>query len=127
MPLILLIDDNAMQLCIRATVLRDAGFAVLPASTAEQALAALRTQDCVRVDAIVTDHLLPGIQGPEIVQALRTLDPHVPVIAISGLPGAESEYAGLNVVFLRKPCRPEELIRHLKASLGIRTSAPVPN
>ena len=38
MPAILLIDDNALQLCIRETVLRDAGFSVVTAATAAQAL-----------------------------------------------------------------------------------------
>lgn len=122
MPTVLLIDDNALQLCIRATVLRDAGFSVLTASTAEQAFAAL--QPSSPVNAIVTDHLMPGVRGPELVHTVRALHPHVPVIAISGLPDAETEYAGLDVVFLRKPCRPEELIRRLRDCLGIPARLP---
>ena len=58
MPAILLIDDNALQLCIRETVLRDAGFSVVTASTAAQALAFLSLSDNLRVDAIVTDHVM---------------------------------------------------------------------
>jgi CheY-like chemotaxis protein len=124
-PTVLLIDDNALQLCMRATVLRDAGFLVLTASTAEQAFAALRPSS--PVNAIVTDHLMPGVRGPELVHTVRALHPHVPVIAISGLPGAESEYAGLNVIFLRKPCRPEELIQRLRRCLSIRATLPTPS
>lgn len=119
MPAILLIDDNALQLCIRETVLRDAGFSVLTASTAAQALAFLSLSDDLRVDAIVTDHVMPGVRGSEFVQTMRAMQPHIPVIAISGLPEAESEYAGLNVTFLRKPCRPDELIRQLKNCLSV--------
>lgn len=123
MPTVLLIDDNALQLCIRAAVLRDAGFLVITASTAEQAFSILQLPS--PVNAIVTDHLMPRIRGPELVRALRALHPHTPVLAISGLPGAESEYAGLDVVFLRKPCRPEELIQRLRTCLGAPAHSPV--
>jgi CheY-like chemotaxis protein len=118
-PAILLIDDNALQLCIRETVLRDAGFSVVTASTAAQALAFLSLSDNLRVDAIVTDHLMPGVRGPELVRTIRALQPHVPMIAISGLPGAETEYIGLDVKFLRKPCRPDELIDALRTCLAV--------
>lgn len=119
MPAILLIDDNALQLCIRETVLRDAGFSVVTASTAAQALAFLSLSDNLRVDAIVTDHVMPGVCGSEFVHTMRAMQPDVPVIAISGLPGAETEYDGLNVTFLRKPCRPDELIHVLRTCLRV--------
>jgi len=122
-PTVLLIDDNALQLCIRATVLRDAGFSVITASTAEQAFSALQLP--VSFSAIVTDHVMPGIRGTELVRALRAMHPHTPVIAITGLPGAESEYAGLDVGFLRKPCRPEELIQCLRSCLRVASSLPL--
>ena len=123
MPTVLLIDDNALQLCIRATVLRDAGFSVITASTAEQAFSALQLP--APFSAIVTDHVMPKVRGTELVRALRAMHPHTPVIAISGLPGAESEYAGLDVVFLRKPCRPEELIQCLRSCLGMTPGLPI--
>lgn len=126
MPTVLLIDDNALQLNTRAAVLREASFAVITAATAEQALAVLQDRGRVPVDAVVTDHVMPGVRGSEFVQALRAFHPHVPVIAISGLPGAESEYAGLNVTFLRKPCRPEQLIEELKVSLRSSTAPANP-
>jgi CheY-like chemotaxis protein len=122
-PSILLIDDHAMQLCIRASLLRDAGFSVISASTPAQALAALRASEGAPVDAVVTDYLMPGIRGSELVQALRALSPHIPVIALSGLPEAEPEYAGLDVIFLRKPCPPAELIQQLRACLRVKALA----
>jgi len=118
-PAILLIDDNALQLCIRETVLRDAGFSVVTASTAAQALAFLSLSDDLRVDAIVTDHVMPRVRGSEFVQTMRAMQPHIPLIENSGLPEDQSEYAGHNVPFLRKPCRPDELIRQLKNCLSV--------
>ncbi len=107
---VLLIDDSPLQLRVRETVLRDAGFEVCVATTAETAHALLRSGTGDSVAAIVTDHILPGDSGADFVRQLRKLRPLVPVIVITGLPEAESEYDGLNVTFRQKPCPPADLI-----------------
>jgi two-component system, chemotaxis family, sensor kinase CheA len=66
-PQVLLIDDNLTQLHTREAVLRDAGFSVSCASTAEQVLALLRSFASVP-DVIVTDHVLPGASGSGLVR-----------------------------------------------------------
>jgi DNA-binding response OmpR family regulator len=100
-----------MQLRVREMVLRNAGFEVCIATTAESAMALLRSDPIgASIGAIVTDHVLPGATGAEFVRQLRRIQPTVPVIVVTGLPDAESEYAGLNVTFRQKPCQPEELI-----------------
>jgi DNA-binding response OmpR family regulator len=111
LPRILLIDDSPLQLRVREAVLRDAGFEVCTATTAESAHALLRGEAAGgRIGVIVTDHILPGASGAEFVRQLRAIKPSVAVIVITGLPEAESEYAGLGVVFRQKPCPPPELI-----------------
>ena len=117
MPQVLLIDDNLIQLSIREAVLRDAGLSVSRASTAEQALDFLRLWTA-GPDVIVTDHVLPGASGSVFVNQLRRTAVAIPVIVISGMAEAESEYHDLNVTFLRKPCPPDALIRAVRASLG---------
>jgi CheY-like chemotaxis protein len=111
---VLLIDDNAVQLRVRESVLRDAGISVWCASSAEEALAFLRLLSAP-VKAILTDHVMPGASGSDFVRQLRRLCPQVPVLVISGMCEAEGEYAGMDVTFLRKPCRPEVLIGELAA------------
>ncbi len=99
-------------------VLRDTGFEVCIATSAESAMALLRSDPIgATIGAIVTDHVLPGESGAEFVRRLRDIQPGVPVIVITGLPDAESEYAGLNVVFRQKPCPPEELIALVRESM----------
>jgi len=115
-PLVLLIDDNLTQLRIREAVLRVARFSVSCASTSEQALTSLRSP-ASGPDVIVTDHVLPGASGSVFVRQLREISPRVPVLVISGMAEAESEYHGLHVVFLRKPCPPDSLIREVQAAL----------
>ena len=91
--------------------MRTAGYQVCIATTAERAHALLRSEPIGgSIGVIVTDHILPGASGAEFVRQLRQIKPSVPVIVITGLPEAEAEYAGLGVIFRKKPCPPPELI-----------------
>jgi CheY-like chemotaxis protein len=114
---ILLVDDNAVQLSIREAVLRNAGFQVSVATTPESALATLRVLP-EHIGAVVTDHLMPGCTGAELVRQIRAFNPTLPVIVISGLAEAEPEYQDLGVVFRLKPLAPPELIELLRSSLA---------
>lgn len=120
---LLLIDDDPVQLSTREAVLRHAGFAVSIVTTADGALAVMRSEPLASsLRLIITDHVMPGATGAEFVRRLRTVNPTVPVIVVSGLPEIESEYEGLNVRFLPKPCFPTQLIgtvnECLEQSLG---------
>jgi DNA-binding NtrC family response regulator len=114
---VLLIDDSPLQLRVREAVLRDAGLEVCIATTAESAHALLRSESGQSVQVIVTDHVLPGATGAEFVRQLRSINPSVPVIVITGLPEAESEYEGLSVIFRQKPCPPPELISLVREAM----------
>jgi DNA-binding response OmpR family regulator len=52
------------------------------------------------------------------VQRLREIHPELPVMVISGLEEAESEYEGLNVVFRVKPLLPDELLAQVNRLLA---------
>ncbi len=109
MSQVLLIDDNPVQLRVRETILRGAGFQVSIATTAESALAVLRTAG-EKFGVIVTDHVLPGASGADFVRELRKVDPTTPVVVVSGMPDVAEEYDGLNAVVRQKPLPPNELI-----------------
>ena len=119
---VLLIDDNPLQLTVREAILRDAGFMVSVATTAESALATLRVLPD-RIGVVVTDHLMPGCTGSELVRQIRSLNTWLPVVVLSGLPEAENEYQGLNVVFRSKPFPPAELIELVRSSLASQASS----
>lgn len=108
---VLLIDDSPLQLRLREAVLRDAGFRVSIATTAASALALLRIAAVAeKVTVVVTDHVMPDMNGVALVRAVRELLPDIPVIVITGMADAEAEYSELNVAFRVKPVRPAELI-----------------
>jgi CheY-like chemotaxis protein len=114
---VLLIDDNPLQLSVREAVLRNAGFEVTIATSADSALATLRVLRR-QIGVIVTDHLMPGCNGAELVRRIRAHDDWLPVIVLSGLAEAESEYANLEVVFRPKPLPPPDLIELVRSSLA---------
>ena len=113
---VLLIDDNPSQLSVRGAVLRSAGFTVSGATTADSAMATLRVLG-ERISLVITDHIMPGRNGADFVRELRRENDWVPVIVLSGLPDAEPEYDGLNVVFRQKPVPPQELIDLVRANV----------
>jgi DNA-binding NtrC family response regulator len=114
---VLLVDDNPVQLSVREAVLRRAGLQVSIANNAESALATLRIiRD--RIGVVVTDHLMPGCGGPELVRRIRAENDWIPIVVLSGLPDAVSEYAGLEVMFRAKPFPPPELIELVRSSLA---------
>jgi DNA-binding response OmpR family regulator len=115
---VLLIDDNPLQLHTREVILKEAGFAVRTADTPSVALETLeRETEAMTIGVVVTDHMMPEVSGAEFVRRLRKVNPHVPVIVVSGLVEAEQEYAGLDVVFQTKPCPPLELIELVRRAV----------
>ena len=112
---VLVIDDNPVQLSIREAVLRDAGFQVSIATTGPSALALLQASS-TPYHAIVTDHVMPKVSGADFVRSLRKVNPHIPVLVVSGMPDIESDYQGLDVLVRHKPLPPQELIELLRAA-----------
>jgi CheY-like chemotaxis protein len=118
--MVLLVDDNAIQAATRQTVLKRAGYSVETALNPARALEMLhdhaRPMD---VGAVITDHIMPGMNGAEFVRELRKTMPLLPIIVISGLEEAEDEYEGLDVRFLLKPLPPDQLIANVRDVLQV--------
>jgi len=115
---VLLVDDDPVQVQVREAILHDAGFSVTIATSAEAALALLRSHQPLKIDAVITDHVLPGASGAEFVRIMRGLVPTLPVIVQNGLANPEPEYRGSDVVFRAKPVPPADLIETLKAEIA---------
>jgi CheY-like chemotaxis protein len=121
---ILLIDDNAIQAATRQTILRRAGYFVFAALNPQRALEQFReNQFPEEIDMVITDHIMPGMNGAEFVRELRTIHPELPVLVISGLDEAEAEYGGLTVLFRQKPLLPDALLASVHSLLKTRTAA----
>jgi CheY-like chemotaxis protein len=115
---VLLIDDNAIQATTRQAILKRAGYFVIAALDTARVLEQFRHDDFpTPIGAVITDHVMPGMNGAEFVRELRKTHPELPVMVISGMEDAECEYVGMNVRFLVKPLMPDLLLSNLRELL----------
>ena len=118
---ILLVDDNAIQATTRKAILERASRTVMVATDGQAAINLLaKVEPPHSIALIVTDHLMPGMNGPELVREVRRSGLTMPIVVLSGLPDAESAYEGLDVTFRLKPFPPDSLIALVQDLLGQR-------
>lgn len=126
-PTILLIDDNAIQAATRQTILKRAGYFVIAVLSPHRALDQLRAGEFAEeIKLVITDHIMPGMNGSTFVTALRETHPDLPVLVISGLMEAEAEYSGLDIVFRQKPLAPDNLLASVHSMLINKRVPPRP-
>jgi CheY-like chemotaxis protein len=117
--LILVVDDeNAIREVAKET-LNAFGYRVIIAGDGAEAMAvfAMRKDE---VKVVITDMMMPYMDGPATIRALRRLDPKVKIIATSGLKAEDkiADAAQLGVkTFLPKPYTAEKLLKTVAAVL----------
>jgi len=117
--LLLVEDEDAVRALVR-NVLREKGYRILEASRGEEALE-LAEQYGGPIDLLVTDVVMPQMNGRELARRLITLLPQIKVLYISGYAdSAVWHQAGLDSggAFLQKPFSPEALARKVREVLG---------
>jgi len=110
---LLLVEDDDLLRPTLAGNLREAGYEVVESSSAEVALALLHTLP--RLALVLADLVLPGLDGPTLVQRLRLERPGLPAVLIAGddLPGPPLP----GVALLTKPIDPQQLQGAVRAAL----------
>ena len=125
--LVLVVEDNAFFRKMEAMLLERAGFQVVTAEGAPEALA-IFSQLGSRIAAVVTDLLMPGMNGLELSRLLQEQRSNLPVILVTGSEGEECltdpTRHGLTAAF-QKPINPKELIESLCAAFA--AAAPAHN
>jgi two-component system, cell cycle sensor histidine kinase and response regulator CckA len=121
--LVLVVDDEADILRVTRAMLEGHGYRVLTAGDGTQALTEL-SQHLAEVRLVVTDILMPFMDGVQLLHALRRMAPELKVIASSGalgMPGQKDrtdEVKALGVKhILHKPYSVEQLLRAVQAEL----------
>jgi DNA-binding NtrC family response regulator len=122
---ILIIEDMPGVRHAISSMLKRAGHAVVAAENGEQGLAELKTR---RFDAVITDMLMPGADGMQVLAHLEAIPNHPPVLAISGGGAGVSAEMALKAAkmkanaFLQKPFERAELLTVMDRLLG--TASP---
>lgn len=117
---VLLLDDDAAHLLLRAAILRQHGYECLPAMTVQEADELLDSVDI----AVLDYHLGEGRFGTEIASRLRQLRPEVPIIILSAT--LEYRFGGPEDMHLLKGySSTEDLLTALRSLSAKRRGAPV--
>lgn len=107
----LLVDDEELVRMSTSDMLSDLGYAVIEAVSGEEAMRLIKAG--THFDLLVTDHLMPGMTGTDLIQAVHSAKPDTPVLLVSGY----ADNAGIDpgIPRLTKPFRKDELACSLAA------------
>jgi CheY-like chemotaxis protein len=114
---VLVVEDEWAIADWISAVLDDEGYTVIVATNGRRALELLKEQT---PDLVLTDFMMPIVDGPGLLQAMRRSGlATTPVIMMSSLPEAVvAEKCDGHSAFLRKPFRIAELLRAVRGALG---------
>ncbi len=101
---VLLVDDEQAVRATTADMLEELGYAVVEAGSAEEAIGLF---DQCPIELIVTDYMMGGMTGMELITQLRAGKPELPILVISGY--ADAEGIAADIPRLTKPFRSADL------------------
>jgi CheY-like chemotaxis protein len=113
-PRVLLVDDNRDGLVVRTLVLEEAGFQVQAVACVNEALDLFSS---TRFDVVVTDYRMPGMNGAELIQRLRTCNANTRFIVLSGFVeplGLTEANTGADAVIAKSANEAAHLVRWVK-------------
>ena len=116
---ILVVEDDPQVRGVTIRALEASGYRVIPAASGEEALVIAR-QSGERLDMVVTDVVMPGLTGREVVDELRRSLPDIPALFVSGYTQDAIAQRGVldsGVEFLPKPFTPSTLVARVRAML----------
>ncbi len=117
---ILLVEDNEMVRDPTREILEESGYTVLPGENAQQALRICSTYKG-RISLVITDVIMPGMSGRDLVKKLASLKPEMKVLYMSGYTEETISHHGVldsGIAFLRKPFLPDTLLLKVREVLG---------
>jgi two-component system cell cycle sensor histidine kinase/response regulator CckA len=117
---ILFVEDEDAVRGVAARLLRARGYEVIEAADGEEALV-LAEQYAGQIDLLISDVIMPGLDGPTLLKKARKFLGDAPVMFISGY--AEAEFSDLlegesGVTFLPKPLDIKILAERVKQQLA---------
>jgi two-component system nitrogen regulation response regulator NtrX len=114
---VLLVDDEKKVLFLLTDALEEHGFKVKSTTIPSQALKIVEQEP---IDAVVLDLVMPGIDGIETLQSIKKINPHLPVVMLSGHGTIEKAVKSLKMGahdFLEKPVSSEKIAVCLKNAI----------
>jgi two-component system response regulator CpxR len=120
---ILCVDDNEQSLSIRKIMLETRGYRVIACSSGDQALEEFRKGG---VDLVLTDLVMPGVDGHMLIDEIKELSPHTPAILFSGTVKFYDRNLRADVFLPKGEYAPQELLERIRFLLARRRSSRRP-
>jgi two-component system, OmpR family, response regulator CpxR len=117
---ILVVDDNEQSLSIRKVLLETRGYRVLAYSDAQQAITRF-TQG--GVDLVLTDLIMPGVNGSKLIQEVKDISPGTPAILLSGTVKIYEHESSADVFLAKGMYLPADLLERIRLLL-VRKRGP---
>jgi DNA-binding NtrC family response regulator len=118
-PLILVVDDDSAQRSLLESFLAKQGFHIITASTGEEALDLLNTQE---ISMMISDVRMPGMSGLEALRKARTKRVALPVLMVTAYPDIRDAVGAIQggaINYLEKPIDLEELLVSVRRAIGM--------
>jgi two-component system, response regulator PdtaR len=116
-PVILIVEDEFLLRMDSAEIIENAGFEVVQAANADEAISILSSRPDIHV--VFTDIQMPGtMDGLKLARFIRDRWPPIKIIATSGLVRVGEEDLPAGSVFLPKPYRGDQVIAALQELTG---------
>ena len=117
---LLLVEDETMVREVASCVLRERGYTVLEATDGEEGLRLAQLDEAFGIDLLLTDVIMPHMNGRDLAEEVVKLHPNIKVIYMSGYTDdviTERDLSLPRERFLQKPFNPEVLARKVRAVL----------
>ncbi len=119
METILIVDDEKNYLTILSAVLDDEGFEVLTALSGQEALEIQKTSD---LDLVLTDMKMPEMDGIELLENIKALDPDLPVVVMTAHGTVDKAVEAMQkgaYTYILKPFDNERLTIYVKKAIAV--------
>jgi len=117
---ILCVDDNEQSLSIRKVLLETRGYRVISCQNGEDALARFKRGG---VDLVLTDLIMPGLDGAKLIEAIKEISPRTPAILLSGKVRIYDRHTQADVFLPKGMHVPADLLERIRLLL-IRKRGP---
>ncbi|MDE3104677.1 MAG: response regulator [Acidobacteriota bacterium] len=111
---ILCVDDNEQVLSVRTFLLETRGYRVVPMLTAHAALEHLETAAAGSVDLLLSDLIMPQMDGNELVRRAKQLHPGLPAMIVSGTVTAFDRAIAADVFLPKGASSPAEMMERIR-------------
>lgn len=109
---ILCVDDNENDLSVLKFMLQTNGYRVLTATNGQEAIAVFASQQ--QIDLVLTDTQMPQMSGRQLVERLKRMAAHVPMILLADAQAGGGEIHVADAMLARRNCSSQELLERIK-------------